>query len=107
MPDTLQVVEGTIEQSSGESIKYTVDTDDYPPKTIVVPTIASALVFDVSTNSDVTSTVMPAGTVTIATTIITLKPLTALTLGITYRVEVTFTKATNIFVPYFHVRCTY
>lgn len=107
MPDTLQIVQETIEQSSGESISYTVDTDNYPPTGVGTPSTASALVFDVSDNSNVTSTVMPSGSVSIATTIITLKPLTALTAGKTYRVEVTFTKATNVFRPYMHVRCPY
>lgn len=107
MPDTLQVVEETQKQTSGESIKYTIDTDSYPPDGVGVPTIASATVFDVSDDSDVTDTVMPAGSVTIATTIITLKPLIALTVGRTYRVQVKFTKNTNVFEPNFQVHCPY
>ncbi len=107
MPDTLQVVEETQQQTSGESIAYTVDTDDYPPKEVGVPTVASATAFDVSDNSDVTSTVFPAGSISISTTIITLKPLTALTAGVTYRIQVKFTKNSNVFEPYFLVHCPY
>ena len=107
MPDTLQVIAETISQTSGESIAYTIDTDDYPTKAVGVPTNASATVFNVSTNADVTTTVMPARSVSIATTVITLKPLTSLTVGITYRVQVKFTKAGNVFEPYLHVKCPY
>ena len=107
MPDVLQVVEGVQLQSKNEEIKYTVDTDNYPPKGVGVPTSASATVFDVSDDSDVTSTVMPDGSVSIATTIITLKPLKLLDPNTTYRIQVKFTKNTNIWEPYFNVRCPY
>jgi len=107
MPDVLQVVEETQQQTSGESIAYTIDTDNYPPKAVGTPSSASAIAFQVSDDSDVNSTVFPSGTVTIATTIITLKPLTALTAGVTYRIQVKFTKNSNVFEPYFLVHCPY
>lgn len=108
MPDTLQVIEETQLQGSGESIKYTIDTDNYPTaQSGNPPTLASAVVILVSDDSDVTDDVMSAGSVTINGTVITLKPLTALTAGKTYRVQATFTKDTNIWQPYFQVRCPY
>ena len=107
MPDSLQVVEETLLQTSEESISYAIDTDNYPPSGVGAPTVESATVFDVSDNSNVTSTVMPAGSTSSSTTDITLKPLTALTVGKTYRIQVKFTKASNIFEPYFQVRCPY
>ncbi len=108
MPDSLQVVEETQLQTSGESIAYPIDTDNYPTaQSGNSPTAASATVFTVADNLDVTSTVMPGGSVTVNLTVITLKPLTALTAGVTYRVQVLFTKDGNIWEPYFQVRCPY
>ena len=108
MPDSLQVVEETILQASGESVAYPIDTDNYPTaQSGNSPTVASATVFTVADDVDVTLTVMPAGSVTVNLTVITLKPLTALTAGVTYRVQVKFTKDGNTFQPYFQVRCPY
>ncbi len=108
MPDSLQVIEETLLQSSGESIAYTVDTDDYPTaQSGNSPTLASATVFTVADDVDMTLTVMPGGSVTVSGTVITLKPLTALTANVTYRVQALFTKDGNIWEPYFQVRCPY
>ena len=105
MPDTLQVVQETQRQASAEEIAYTRDTDNYPGSGN--PTNASATVFDVSNESDVTGTVMPTGSVSISTTVVTLKPLKLLTVGRTYRVQVKFTKNTNVWEPNFMVHCPY
>ena len=105
MPDTLQVVEGLQLQSEGESITFTLDVSNYPGSS--APTGPVATVFDVSDDSDVTSTVMPAGTATVSSNIITWKPLTLLTKGTTYRVEMLFVRDGNTFEPYFNIRCPY
>jgi hypothetical protein len=56
------------------------------------------------TYTDVTSTVMPSGSVVTSGDVITTKPLTALTLGHTYRVIVAFTSGGIPMSNYFDVK---
>lgn len=101
----LEVAEGLQTQSSGESIAYTIEVKDYPGSGN--PSSLSAKVFDTSDDSDVTSTVMSTGSISSSGTVITLQPLDTLIKGKTYRIQVKFTRSTNIFEPFFNVLCPY
>ncbi len=105
MPDTLQVVEGPKQQTSNESIAYTVGVAAYPGSGDPSSVVAS--VFNLSDNSDVTSTVMPTGSVSVSGNTITLKPLTLLTGGNTYKVQVQFARSGNTLEAYFVIKCPF
>lgn len=105
MPEILEVAEGLQQQSAAEEISYTLDVTNYPgsgsPSSIVVTVI------NVSDGSDVTTTVMPTNSPTIAGNIITLSPLKSLTAGTTYHIRIKYTRSGNIFQPYIPVHCPY
>lgn len=102
MADIFEVAEGVRYQTSDETRIYTITTTNL----VSSPTSTTAVVYDELDNSDVTSTVMDTGSHTESGDVITLKPLTALTKGHSYRVEVKFTVGSNIFERYFIVKCT-
>jgi len=99
--DILEVTEGIRFQTSDETRVYTITTTNL----VSAPTSPTAIVYDESVDADVTSTVMPSGSHSAAGDVITLKPLTSLTKGHSYRVEVKFTVGSNIFERYFRVGC--
>ena len=102
MTDILEIGEGIKYQSSDEKKTYKITTTNVES----APTSPSAIVYDENDNDTVvTSTVMPAGTHTASGDVITLKPLTALTEGHSYRVEVLFTVGSNIHECWFRVAC--
>lgn len=101
MADILEVSEGVRYQTSDETRVYTITTTNL----VSSPTSTTAVVYDELDNSDVTSTVMPSGSHSESGDVITLKPLTALTKGHSYRVEVKFTVGSNIFERYLRVKC--
>ena len=96
-PTQRQVTEGKQYQGEDESIVYTVDF-----AAIGTPTSPTVEVKD-GDGEDVKSTVMPTGSPTVATTIVTLPALTALTAGGKYRVEVQVTIDGNTLEHYFPV----
>lgn len=93
-----EIIEGAQHQGKDESIVYSLDTTNWGAS----PGSLSMVVIDTSTDADVTA-VVTTGSVTAVGNIITLKTLTSLTSGITYRVEVKFTIGSNIFEAYFYV----
>lgn len=100
--DILEVVEGTRYQSSDETRIYTITTTNLvssPENSVTV------VVYDESVDEAVTNKVMLSGTHNAEGDVITLKPLSALTKGHSYRVEVKFTVGNNIFERFFRVRC--
>ncbi len=64
-----------------------------------------SLVFDLADEADVTSTVMPTNSPSVASDVITLSALKLLTLGSSYRVEVKFDADSNTWETYFIVKC--
>jgi hypothetical protein len=87
-----------------------VDSDTIPYTcylpTGTSPSAVTVKAWDINpdgTYTDVTSTVMPSGSVTTSGDVITTKPLTALTLGHSYRVIVAFTAAGVPMSNYFDV----
>lgn len=98
-----EVKEGRQNQGAEERIAYTLTTTPWGS----TPTGISAKAFDVTggKRTDVTSTVFPTNTPSASGDIITLSLLRALTPGHSYRIEVQFTVAGNLFEPYFFVDC--
>ncbi len=94
------IIEDVQKQGVDEEIVYTITTTPWGSS----PTSPSAVVKDLSDDSDVTSTVMPAGSASAAGDVITLPVLKALTYGSRYRVEVKFTVSGNILECWFEVR---
>jgi hypothetical protein len=105
MPRTLVVTEGVQEQTTAEEISYTVDVSNYPGSGD--PSGVAVTVFEVGTGTNVTSTVMPTNSPSVAGNIITLSTLKTLTRDKIYHVRVKFTRSGNIFQPHFEVRCPY
>ena len=101
MSNILEVQEGTRYQSDDENIVYTITTTNR----VTSPSSPTAVVYDVGTDTDVSSTVMPSGSHSVSGDIITLKGLTALTAGHTYRVEVKYTAGSSTYENYFIVKC--
>lgn len=97
--------EGVQGQGAEERIAYTITTTPWGG----TPTSVSAKAFDVTAGkrTDVTSTVFPTNSPSVAGDVITLSLLRALTVGHRYRVEVQFTSAGNLLEPYFFVDCTH
>ena len=90
-----EVKEGRQRQGVDESIAYTITTTPWGS----APSAVAVVVYDVTpgTRTVVTTTVMPAGSPSVIGDVITLPPLTLLTDGKTYRVEVKFTCSGNVF----------
>jgi hypothetical protein len=102
MADIREVIEGVQYQGKDESIQYTVTVNPAPQ----VGSTPMVYVFDeAAPDTDVKATVMPAGSLSFAGSVITLPNLTALTLHHSYRVEIRYTDGTNTLEPYFRVEC--
>jgi hypothetical protein len=89
MSNTREIVEGRLQQGIEEEIIYTLTV----PATWGTPTgtpTVKAFSYIGNAFADVTSTVMPTGSASVASQVITLPKLKALTEGVTYRVEVKF-----------------
>ena len=103
MTTLLEPKEGTQTQASEETLVRDLDCS------LVTSTPASPSVtkiIDVSSGSDVKSTVMPSGSPSADGSTITLPALTALTAGREYRIHVTFTDgSSNTFLAIIRFRC--
>jgi hypothetical protein len=98
-----EVVEGAQSQGEDEQIAWAIDVSNWGSS----PTAVAAIVKDMDDSyADVTSTVMPINSPSVATDTITLSPLKLLTRGNTYRVEVKFTISGNVVECYFDVIAT-
>lgn len=96
-----EVVEGTQSQGEDEIISYTLDTANWGG----TPSSPAVVVKDMSDGeTDVTTTVMPTNSPSIATDIITLSPLKLLTADSLYKVEVAFITSGNTVEAFFYVR---
>ena len=88
MTQKREISEGTQEQGTEEIITYTLTV----PTTWGTPTgTPTVKVYSGATYTDVTATVMPTNSPTIASQVITLSPLKLLTVDVLYRVEILFT----------------
>jgi len=89
-------------QGSGESLIYTVTTTNWGSSPGTVSVKAYSVSSD-ETLTDVTSTVIPAGSASVTGDVITLPAIKNLTAGTLYLIEVTFTSGSNIFVAAFEL----
>ena len=101
MRDELEVAEGTRYQSSDEVLVYQITTTNWAAS----PTVGTVVVYDESVDEVVTDTVMSTGAHSDSGDVITLKPLSALTVDHSYRVEVQFAVGSNTWECFFRVRC--
>jgi len=94
--------ESPVVQGADEEIVFTLLTTAWGSS----PSNASVAVYDVTTlpRVDVTATVMPVGTVSVAGDIITFPVLKLLTAGHVYRIEAKFHSAGNVFEAWGEVR---
>ena len=100
--DIFEVAEGILYQSSDEAWIYTITTTNV----LGTPTSATVVVYDEGVDEDVTTTVMSGGNPgTPSGDVITLKLLSVLTKGHSYRVEVKFTKGSESGECWFAVKC--
>jgi len=97
----LEVTEGQQYQSANEEIIYKLTTTNYASG----PATVSVKAYDENTGRDMTATVFPTNTPSVTGDVITLSPLKALIKGHTYRIEIKFTAAFNVWEPYFLVKC--
>ena len=89
MASVREIKEGRQEQGTEEEITYTITI----PATWGTPTgtpTVTAFSFDGAGYTDVTSTVIPTGSASIASQVITLPEIKLLTAEVTYRIEVKF-----------------
>jgi len=96
-------------QSPGETVNYKLDVSKFVSSINGTPSISKSVDIE-DPDVDLKSTHFPAGSVSVSTTTITLKDMTALTLGKTYRVHVTFVDGTDTSETYevnFLVKCKY
>ena len=96
-----EVVQSPIEQGADEIIFYQITTTPWASS----PSSPTVQVFDLSDELDVTSTVMPSGSASVASDVITLPALRSLTSGEDYRVEVKFVAEGNTWEAFFVVKC--
>ena len=107
----LDVQGGVIEQGTAEERAYAVNFANYG---MTAPTAATVTVYDRTglaeddprLGTNVTSTVMPTNTPSIATTVVTCSPLLLLTAGRTYRLVVKATEGSNKETAHVTIRCT-
>ncbi len=97
----LEVVEGLRHQSADEQLIYTITTTNWA-STPTTPVVAA---YVEPSLTDVTTTVFPTNTPTVASNTISLSPLKSLVKGFTYRIEVKFTAAGSIWECFFRVKC--
>jgi hypothetical protein len=89
MSNIREIAEGKQEQGVDEEIIYTLTVPSTWGTPTGTPTIKTFSKIG-ETFSDVTSTVMPTGSASVASQVITLPKLKALTEGVKYRVEMKF-----------------
>ena len=101
--DILEVVEGTLYQTSDERLAHSITTTSW----VSNPSSPSVKAFDEGANDkDVTTTVYPSNSPSVSSDTINLSLLRDLTRGHTYRIEIQFTVGSNIYECFFRVKCT-
>jgi hypothetical protein len=97
-----EVKESPLEQGVDEEIQYQLTTTPWGSS----PTSVSVVVKDDSDGADITATVMPVNSPSVAGDVITLSPLKSLTAGDNYRVEIKFTAGGNVWETYLLIKAT-
>jgi len=97
----LEIQEGRLYQGTAERIAYAIDTSNVATS----PSSPSATAYDEQDETDVTTTVFPTGSPSASGNVITLTLLRELTIGHTYRIEVSFNSGANVYEFYFIVEC--
>jgi hypothetical protein len=87
-----QIIESPLYQGEDERIPYTLTTTPWGSS----PTSPAVVVKLESDLSDVTATVIPSGSASVAGDVITLPIIRNLTTGVRYRLEIQFTIGTRI-----------
>ena len=104
MSSVREILEGQQVQGTTEEITYTLTF----PASWGTPSDPTVIVYSVNETTaaltNVTSTVMPAGSASVASQIVTLPEMKSLTDGVLYRVVVTITSGANVFTAKAHVR---
>jgi hypothetical protein len=90
MSNIREIAEGRQEQGVDEEITYTLTVPATWGTPTGTPTVKAFSYSSAGAYTDVTSTVMPVGSGSIASQVITLPELKLLTEGVMYRVEVKF-----------------
>ena len=102
MPQPREIEQGLQLQGVDEELVYRLTTTPWGS----TPTSPSVVVKDVNQGLiDVTSTVMPSGSVSVSGDVMTLPTLKSLTENTLYRVEMKFTSGGSVFESYAFVRC--
>ena len=105
MASVREILEGLQEQGTEEEITYTLTVPTTWGTPTGTPTV-KAYSFVNSTYTDVTSTVIPAGSASVTNQVITLPEIKSLTAETLYRIEVKFsTSEGNIMEPYGWIDC--
>ena len=106
MKSIREILEGEQEQGVEEEITYTL-TVPTSWGTPAAPLTVKAYTYDETTAAyaDVTSTVMPTGSGSIASQVITLPEMKSLTTDVLYRVEIKFATGTDVKEAYAWIRC--
>ncbi len=103
MDSIFEIEEGKQRLTTDETIVFSITTTNW----VSSPTVGTVTVYDESdADTDVTSAVMPSGSHGDSGDVVTLKPLTALTIGHSYRIEVQFSVGSSTYECYMIVKCT-
>ena len=108
MTSIREIVESPIEQGTDEIFAYRFNTTNAQGGgTTTVTSPAVVKVYDITDGAytDVTTTVMPTNSPSIATVYITTSPLKLMTVDHTYRMEIQFIISGNTYERYLIVEC--
>lgn len=106
MASVREIKNGRQEQGADEEIVYTLTVPSTWGVPTGTPTVTAYSVSGYETYTDVTSTLFPSGTPSIAGQVITLPVCKGMTVNTTYRIEVKFsTTGGSIFEPYALIDC--
>ena len=105
MASIREIKEGRQEQGTEEEITYTLTVASTWGTPTGTPTV-TVYSFDGTTFTDVTSTVIPSGSASVASQVITLPEIKSMTANTTYRVEMKFsTSEGNVMEAYAWIDC--
>jgi len=99
----LDVVESTLYQSADEALAYSITTTNWASS----PTSPAVVAVDETTGEDVTTTVFPVNSPSVAADTIKLSLLKNLVEEHRYRIEVKFTVDANVWECRFFVKCIF
>ncbi len=101
MADARELPESPMIQGQREIVIYEIDVTLYGG----TPSVGGIQITDMKTNLVVTSTVMPSGSATVVSGIVSLPPIRNLVSNRSYLVEMLVTVGSNTFDPFFRIEC--